>query len=150
MRIFPSKNTNATESCDKKCEQNPALTAYMKRSISLVEKSCLNTCSLYLRRRRKKKKKNSWQSVFTKLNGSASGINSEPRLGVTARSRGTLPPGARSSVHLMSWHHRNTALLGLLCMQTPLCSEQAQTNRFPPSSRMISFSCQHAELLLQY
>ena len=94
LRIFPSKNTSATESCDKKREQNPAVTAYMKRSISLVEKSCLNTCSLHLRRRRKKKKKknNSRQSVFMKLNGSAFGINSESKLGVTAWSRGTLPP----------------------------------------------------------
>ena len=91
--VFFLQRTPVPLSCDKKHEQNPAVTAYMKRSISLVEKSCLNTCSLHLRRRRKKKKKNnSRQSVFMKLNGSAFGINSESRLGVTAWSRGTLPP----------------------------------------------------------
>ena len=90
--VFFLQRTPVPLSCDKKREQNPAVTAYMKRSISLVEKSCLNTCSLHLRRRKKKKKNNSRQSVFMKLNGSAFGINSESRLGVTAWSRGTLPP----------------------------------------------------------
>ena len=55
--VFFLQRTPVPLSCDKKHEQNPAVTAYMKRSISLVEKSCLNTCSLHLRRRRKKKKK---------------------------------------------------------------------------------------------
>ena len=107
-----------------------------KRSISFVEKSCLNMCSLHLRRR--KKKKNSQQSVFTKLNGSASGINSESRLGVTARHRGTLPPGARSSDPFNELAPSKRCIIGS-ALHADSSLQLASTNQQIPSSFQDDF-----------
>lgn len=75
------------------------------------------------------------KSVFTKLNGSAFGINSESRLSVTAPQKGHCPPTALSSGPFNELAPCNAALWELFCMQAPLSHKQAQTNRFSLSSR---------------
>lgn len=76
------KNNNNTGSCDNKRAQHLVLTNYMKRNILLADLTCVPFTL--------KGEKNRQQSVFTKSNGSAFGINSESRLSVTAPQLGRL------------------------------------------------------------